>query len=419
VQIPDVPPQLLAALVEAAADQRLALVGGVVRDLLLHRHHQDPWRGLPDLDLVVEGQAEELVNGLLQELRQVLGSEVELRARPHGRFGTVEVELDLPTLQGGTWLLDLASARCEHYTAPACNPSVRPGALEDDLARRDFSVNAMALVLSANPGDAELLDPHGGQSDLKSRSLRLLHSQSFQDDPTRLFRAARYAARLGFDLDAASLHQVQSTLARWPWPWHWGDPPELAPPALGTRLRMELELLLEREPWRLALQALQRWQGLALLDPGLQHDRHWCLRLAWGERLGLPLIMVLVAGADDPQALARRLQLPTRQQCLIKQALQLRDQLHELAEASELPVHPSGWCALLEAPGLQPQAVALALVLGCRPRWPLLRWWARWRHVAAPLSAGQLLAQGWRPGPELGQELHRLRGQHLDRCFSI
>jgi len=416
VQIPDVPPQLLAALVEAAAGQRLALVGGVVRDLLLHRHHQDPWRGLPDLDLVVEGQAEELVDGLLQELRKVLGSEVELRARSHGRFGTVEVELDLPTLQGGTWLLDLASARCEHYTAPACNPSVRPGALEDDLARRDFSVNAMALVLSAKPGDAELLDPHGGQSDLKSRSLRLLHPQSFQDDPTRLLRAARYAARLGFDLDAASLHQVQSTLARWPWPWRPGDPPEFAPPALGTRLRMELELLLEREPWRLALQALQRWQGLALLDPGLQHDRHWCLRLAWGERFELPLAMVFVAGADDPPALACRLQLPIRQQSSIDQALQLRDRLHQLAQDSALPDHPSGWCAFLEAPGLQPDAVALALVMGCAPRRPLLRWWAHWRHVAAPVSAAVLLAQGWQSGPELGLELRRQRAQYLDDC---
>jgi len=415
VLIPDVPPALLQALRRAAGQRRLALVGGVVRDLLLHRHHQDPWRGLPDLDLVLEGQAAELVDALLQELRQVLGSAVQLRARPHGRFGTVEVELDLPTDQGGTWLLDLASARCEDYTAPGCNPSVRPGTLEDDLARRDFSVNAMALVLSASPGDVDLLDPYGGQTDLASRSLRLLHGQSLQDDPTRLVRAARYAARLGFDLDAASLHQVQSTLARWPWPWHGGDPPELVPPALGTRLRMELELLLEREPWRLALQALQRWQGLLLLDPGLQNDRHWGRRLAWGERLGLPLIMVLVAGADDPQALARRLQLPIRQQSWIKQALQLRDQLDELAQASAWPAHPSGWCALLEAPGLQPQAVALALVLGCRPRRPLLRWWARWRHVAAPLSAGQLLEQGWRPGPELGQELHRLRGQHLDQ----
>jgi len=415
VQIPDVPPQLLAALVEAAAGQRLALVGGVVRDLLLHRHHQDPWRGLPDLDLVVEGQAEDLVDSIRQALEQVLGPAVQLRARPHGRYGTVELELALPPEVGGTWLVDLASARCEVYTAAAFNPTVRPGTLEEDLARRDFSVNAMALVLNPQPGDVDFLDPYAGQADLASRALRLLHPQSFQDDPTRLFRAARYAVRLGFQLDPDSLSQVRSSLNCWPWSWRPGDPLEQVPPALGTRLRMELQLLLEREQWRLALQALQGWQGLALLDPGLQNDRHWCRRLAWGERLKLPLIVVLVAGAEDPIALARRLQLPQRQQQSLEQAIQLRQRLRELAQGLGLPAHPSGWCELFEAPGLQPQAVALALVMGVQPRRPLLRWWARWRHVAAPLSASALLEQGWRPGPELGLELRRRRAQYLDQ----
>lgn len=122
--IPDVPPALLQALRRAAGQRRLALVGGVVRDLLLHRHHQDPWRGLPDLDLVLEGQAAELVDVLLQELRQVLGSAVQLRARPHGRFGTVEVELDLPTDQGGPgcWIWPPHAVRTTPLRAaiPAC-----------------------------------------------------------------------------------------------------------------------------------------------------------------------------------------------------------------------------------------------------------------------------------------------------------
>jgi poly(A) polymerase len=419
VVIPDVPPALLSALRRAAGDQRLALVGGVVRDLLLHRHHQDPWLGLPDLDLVVEGQAEDLVDSIRQALEQALGPAVQLRAKPHGRYGTVELELALPPEVGGTWLVDLASARCEVYTAAACNPTVRPGTLEEDLARRDFSVNAMAMVLNHQPGDVDLLDPYAGQADLASRTLRLLHPQSFQDDPTRLFRAARYAARLGFELDPGSLSQVRSTLDRWPWSWRPGDPlAQEVPPALGTRLRMELQLLLEREPWRLALKALQGWQGLVLLDPGLQNDRHWCRRLAWGERLQLPLIVALVAGAEDPMALARRLQLPQGQQQRLEQAIQLREQLRQLAQGLGLPAHPSGWCELLEAPGLHPQVVALALVMGVQPRRPLLRWWARWRHVAAPVSASALLEQGWRPGPELGSELRRLRAQYMDRCGS-
>jgi poly(A) polymerase len=94
-----------------------------------------------------------------------------------------------------------------------------------------------------------LLDPHHGQEDLAARRLRFLHANSLLEDPTRLIRAARYAARLGFELDPSALEQVHRVLKLWPWAWQPGAAPQEAPPALGTRLRMELELLLEREPY--------------------------------------------------------------------------------------------------------------------------------------------------------------------------
>ena len=377
---------------------RVALVGGAVRDLLLHRVHNDPWRGVPDLDLVVEGRARELV----EALGQVLPTGSVQAALEHGAYGTVEVEL---RLQGEPWLLDVASARRETYPCPAENPTVTLGVLADDLARRDFSINAIALDL----GTGEVLDPHGGQVDLERRQLRLLHGASLRDDPTRLVRGARYAARLGFALAPPSLEQARTTLAAWPWPWPPGDPPGQAPAALGTRLRMELELLLEREPWRRALAALQQWGGLALLDGRLQVDRDWRRRLAWGERLQLPPLLVLVAGASDPLALAERLQLPHRQHRLLAQWLQLRARLPGAAQALTV----ADWCRLLEGPGHSPEAVALAVAAGDQPRRPLLRWLLRWRHLRAPVDAGQLLAQGWVAGPELGAELRRRRTERL------
>jgi poly(A) polymerase len=174
---------------------------------------------------------------------------------------------------------------------------------------------------------------------------------------------------------------------------------------------MELELLLEREPWQGALALLQAWGGLALLDAQLQADRYWRRRLAWAHRLGLPLLAALVAGAADPLALAERLQLPHRQHKLLAQLLELR---RLLAEAS--PGCPSAWCTLLEAPGLSPEAVALALAAGIGPRRPLLRWWARWRHTPPPLSAAELMArEGLRPGPALGERLRELRAERLDQ----
>jgi len=411
VQIPDVPPQLLAALVEAAAGQRLALVGGVVRDLLLHRHHQDPWRGLPDLDLVVEGSAAAMVARLSASLQQHIPALKAVRERHHGDYGTVAVELTLPDALGGVWLLDVASARQELYPVAANNPIVSSGSLMQDLARRDFSVNAMALILDATGLNGRLCDPHGGQADLARRQLRFLHDHSLRDDPTRLVRAARYCARLGFTLAPEALPQVQATLLAWPWMWRPGDAPASAPPALSTRLRMEFELLLVREPWCEALKALHRWGGMVLLDAGLQGRSDWLGRLRWARRFGLSRLTALVANAQDPLALAERLQLPRAQQLGLQQMLRLQTRLQGLP-----PLSPSAWCELLEAPGCSPQAVALAVVRGVQPRRALWRWWARWRHLHSPLTGRQLMAlEGLSPGPALGQRLRELRAERLDQ----
>lgn len=407
MEIPDVPAELMTALAAAAAGRRLALVGGAVRDLLLHHHHRDPWRGLPDLDLVFEGRARDLV----ERLPGLLPPGTHCSFREHGSFGTVEVEVGMP--QAETWLLDVASARQETYPIPAENPCVSPGSLDDDLARRDFSVNAIALLLDPRVDGAQLLDPHHGQRDLAVRCLRFLHANSLLDDPTRLLRAARYAARLDFELDPASRDQVAAVLQRWPWAWKPGDLPQQAPPALGTRLRMELELLLEREPWAVALQCLQQWGGLALLDPGLQRSRHWWLALKRANRWQLPLLPVLIACADDPVGLAARLQLPHRQQRWLKSLVQLRHQAAQLPLDQHQARTPAEWTEWIERQPDPEHVVPLALACGDPLRRPLLRWWLRWRHVQPGMTARELLASGLRPGPAVGARLRESRAERL------
>jgi poly(A) polymerase len=407
MEIPDVPAELMTALAAAAAGRRLALVGGAVRDLLLHHHHRDPWRGLPDLDLVFEGRARDLV----ERLPGLLPPGTHCSFREHGSFGTVEVEVGMP--QAETWLLDVASARQETYPIPAENPCVSPGSLDDDLARRDFSVNAIALLLDPRVDGAQLLDPHHGQRDLAVRCLRFLHANSLLDDPTRLLRAARYAARLDFELDPASRDQVAAVLQRWPWAWKPGDLPQQAPPALGTRLRMELELLLEREPWAVALQCLQQWGGLALLDPGLQRSRHWWLALKRANRWQLPLLPVLIACADDPVGLAGRLQLPHRQQRWLKALVQLRHQAAQPLLDQRLARTPAEWTECIERQPDPEHVVPLALACGDPLRRPLLRWWLRWRHVQPGMTARELLASGLRPGPAVGARLRESRAERL------
>ena len=407
LRIPDVPPALLAALVRAAAGQRLALVGGAVRDLLLHHHHRDPWRGLPDLDLVVEGRAHELV----QRLPQALPDGSTCVWHEHGSFGTVEVELTHP--DWGTWLLDVASARQEVYPIPAENPVVVPGSLDDDLARRDFSVNAIALLLAEQGDQLRLLDPHHGQRDLAARRLRFLHPNSLRDDPTRLLRAARYAARLKFELDPSSLAQTRVVLEVWPWAWSAGGAAQTVPPALGTRLRMELALLLEREPWGLALQHLQAWGGLRLLDPGLQRSHRWRLALCRAARWGLPLLPVLIACADQPAHLAARLQLPHRQQRWLKGVEQLRQQVASPQLRQSQGWTPVQWTAWIERQIDPEHVVPIALACGDQPRRPLLRWWLLWRGIQPAVTARDLLAEGMAPGPALGERLRQLRAERL------
>lgn len=412
LDLPGVPPELLDLLAACAGSRRLAIVGGAVRDLLLHRVHSDPWRGLPDVDLVVEADAGEAAAlWLAQALERSSGLEV-LACREHGAYGTVEITLQCASAEQGppqTVLVDVATARRERYPQPAGKPQVEFAGLHDDLARRDFSINAMAVLLDQPP---QLLDPHAGQADLALRQLRFLHAGSVRDDPSRVLRAARYAARLGFVLAECSHAQLRDTLATWPWPWRPGDPPEQVPPGLGSRLRMELQLLLEHEPWPQALAALQQWGGLTLLDAGLQNDQHWLRRLRWGGRLGLPPLLVLFMGAHDPMALAQRLQIPQRQQHQLQAALLLRQRLADPQVALGFTT-PLAWTRWLEGLRISPEAVALALAASVAPRRPLLRWWLRWRHCRAVETAHQLMAQGVPPGPQLGLRLRALREERL------
>ena len=168
-----------------AAGGRAWLVGGAVRDALLGREPLD-------LDVAVEAAP-----GAVAAVAGALGNRGWTRSAEHDRFGTATIRAP----EGVR--VDLASTRSETYPEPGSLPVVSPGvAIEADLGRRDFAIHAMAVPLGPDGPAAPLLDPWGGEADLRDRTIRLLHGRSLADDPTRVFRAARYAARLGFELDA-------------------------------------------------------------------------------------------------------------------------------------------------------------------------------------------------------------------------
>jgi tRNA nucleotidyltransferase (CCA-adding enzyme) len=195
-------------------------VGGAVRDLLLGR----PVR---DADLVLEGDAA----GLAADVGSRVGDRSAVVVHVHERFGTATLELEEGTR------LDIAAARRETYEYPGALPTVALGAtLEDDLGRRDFSIHAMALDLLRRPH--RLIDPWGGAADLAARRIRFLHADSPADDPTRAFRAVRYANRLGFSVAPEARRQIASAIAV-----------GALDAVSGDRLRRELEKLFA-EPGR-------------------------------------------------------------------------------------------------------------------------------------------------------------------------
>ena len=226
----------------SSRDGALYLVGGTVRDALLRT-------GMQDLDLVVEGGSAEALGKALQE---TLGGHL----MSHADFGTCTLEL------AGGLLVDVAGAREEFYVRPGALPQVSPGTLRKDLARRDFTVNALALRLVPEP--AALLDPYNGLGDLEARVLRALHPLSFVEDPTRILRGARLGGRLGFSFHPATSEQISLGLG---------------PAVLGgvspSRLRGELLLTLAEPRVTPALELLENCGALsAMFDMHLDAPRN-------------------------------------------------------------------------------------------------------------------------------------------------
>ena len=287
------PPDVARRVAEArrlarASGIALYLVGGAVRDLLLRR----PVR---DVDLVVEGDA--------LDFARRLASELSATARFHGRFGTAVLALP----EGDR--LDLATARAEEYEKPAALPRVRAGSIEDDLARRDFTVNAIAIEI-ARAKRPFLLDPFGGRSDLRRKLVRALHPRSFLDDPTRAFRAIRYANRLGFRIESVTRASIRAAVSA-------GAVDAIS----ADRLRREVEHLFS-EPNRATAAREMTVLGLSrTIHPSLGYDAAVGRRLRRTERLATQtgrnpswLVYLLSwmgqSSIEVADAIARRLNLP-------------------------------------------------------------------------------------------------------------
>ncbi len=319
------------APIREAATTPLYLVGGAIRDALADFR-------VDDIDLVIEGDPVPLAAGF------------DPAAKVNDRFGTVNLLVD-------GYPVDIATARTETYSRPGALPDVRPGTLEDDLRRRDFTINAMAIGIDEG---SEMIDQFGGIADLESGVLRVLHDASFEDDPTRALRAARYAARLDFDLEPKTAELMMKV-------------------NLGSisRDRVESELRL-----------------IALEDNALE-----ALRLArlWG------LVDFPEERLDLAEQAIELIEIEPWRDEAPREALILEVVFGNLSGAEELLGEPgTPWQACRLTRGRTALELVVARALGAV--W-LDRWQREWRWVELEITGADLLAAGVPEGPQIGAGL--------------
>lgn len=418
------------ATLAAAQDWHLYMVGGAVRDLFLTPEAEP--LSLQDVDLVVDGADTDLRDGAGAWLAQAVQQQFPAAdLQVYGRFQTAALVWHGEAARGqDSLMIDIATARTEFYPYPAANPEVEASSIRQDLYRRDFTINAMAIRLTP-PRTGLLLDFFGGRLDLHQRQVRVLHANSFIEDPTRIYRAVRFAVRLDFTLDAQTEGFIHHAI-------HSGIYTRLQQemarlPALQTRLKAELKLILQAPYWQAALALLDRLGALVCLHPDLKMgDRLWhhlrrvsrwlaqipALASLTPWQMRLEVLILAIPPGDGPlgpifdhrATVASHLQLPAES----------IDRLAQFATAETTLLEKLRGC---DRPSQGVQTLApydlgtLMLVSVRHPKrvGPLIwRYLMDWSQVQAPLNGHDLRALGYRPGPQYRVMLEALLAATLD-----
>ncbi len=373
-----------AGQVADSQGQSLYLVGGVVRDLLL---------GQPnfDLDLVVEGNAINLARQLNQMKRGKLIT--------HPRFNTAK-------LQWNKFIIDLTTTRSETYIKPGALPRVEPSSINSDLARRDFTINTLAIGLSpANYG--ELIDLHGGVKDLEQKLIRVLHEKSFTDDATRIWRGLRYEQRLDFQMEPITLQLLKRDIP-------------MLDTISGDRIRHELELILKEELPEKALRRADELGVLPKLHPALKGDNWLAEKFGQARQLTSPnplppgLYLALLAyrlTEEQNEALISYLRLPKSLTQILRDTNGIKARLESLADPE---LAPSGVYHLLH--GYSPLAITANSLVSVSPvaRQHLQLFLNTLRYVKSALTGDDLKRMGIAPGPRIKEILNLLHEARLD-----
>jgi tRNA nucleotidyltransferase (CCA-adding enzyme) len=383
----DLSPVLDAVAAVAEPYEGVYLVGGTVRDILLGERNFD-------VDIVVEGDA--------IALARVLAGALDGRVRTHAKFGTAVV------LYKEDQRVDVVTARSESYHAPAVLPTVAPGTIQEDLHRRDFTINAMAVSLKGED-QGHLVDPFGGREDLEAGRIRVLHDLSFIDDPTRILRAIRYEDRYGFRMDEHTAALARDCIAT----GHVGS-------LSGARLREELIALLEEGDVSHAIPRLAELGAEKEIHPQVVADEE-AVRLfdrlrelnerygqqvpAW--RLGL-VALARTIPPDEVPAWLEGLKIRRRDARQIEAALAHGPKIAEQLGGDSLAA--ADVVALAEPHA--PDAPLYALALANRPQ--LEEYFDRLSKVRLEIGGSDVAELGLGESPRVGEVLAELRRRKLN-----
>jgi len=374
----------LAGKAAASRGERIYLIGGVVRDLLLEQPNLD-------LDLVVEGDA--------IELARQLAHTKQAKVTTHPRFNTAKLQWD-------KWSVDLTTARSETYVKPGALPTVKPSSIENDLFRRDFTINAMAVHLSPSRY-GELIDIHGGRDDLEHKLVRILHEKSFVDDATRIWRGLRYEQRLGFHLEKNTLKLLKRDIP-------------MLDTISGDRIRYELECILQEERPEKVLRRAEELHALESLHPALKADGWLKEKFGQARQITFPnpppmgLYLALLAyplAAEELEQLISRLRLRKSLAQILRDSAGVKDKLGKLADPE---LNPSGIYAVLH--GYSPTAITANSLATDSPitHQHIQLFLNKLRYVKSSLTGNDLKSMGITSGHQIKEILQRLHEAKLD-----
>jgi tRNA nucleotidyltransferase (CCA-adding enzyme) len=374
----------LAGEIAHTRGERIYLVGGVVRDLLLGQANLD-------LDLVVEGNAIELA----QQLRKINQGKITT----HPRFNTAKLQWD-------NWSVDLATARSETYDKPGALPSVTPSSIDNDLSRRDFTINAMAIHL--NPGVyGRLVDPHGGRNDLKHKSIRVLHEKSFTDDATRIWRGLRYEQRLDFHLERKTLNLLQRDIS-------------MLDTISGDRIRYEIECILQEKYPEKVFRRAEELGVLATLHPALKGNGWLAEKFDQARRLTSPqppevglylALLVYHLTSEETEHLISRLRLSKSLAQTIRNSIAVKKKMRSLSTPA---LSPSTTYNLLDgysSPAIVANSLATESPVASRN---IRLFLDKLRYIETALTGDDLIQMGIAPGPQIREILDQLHKAKLD-----